>query len=378
MSHRPVPSAANRTGPSGPPGPVGIRPLLATCDEELLGDVLRLAAAAGVQLDVAHDPGSAARAWAGAPVVLVGADQAATLGERRPARRDAVHVVGRGPVDDPVFRSALALGAREVLELPDADAWLVELLADAADGGRTVAPTLGVVAGSGGAGASTFAAALALGAARAAPALLLDLDPWGPGLDQLVGFEELPGVRWDGLVGAEGRLGSRSLRAALPQRDGLAVLAWGPAGAGTTSLPTAGVAVEVLSAAQRGSDVVVVDLPRALDQVATETAARCDVVVLVCESSVPSVAAAGKVAAHLRRAHSEIGLVVRTTATSLGPDQVAEALDLPLLAHYPTRRRVAEQVDLGLGPVRSPRSPLARAAREVLAGLLDDSGRRRP
>jgi Flp pilus assembly CpaE family ATPase len=125
---------------------------------------------------------------------------------------------------------------------------------------------------------------------------------------------------------------------------------------------------EVLSAAQRGSDVVVLDLPRDLSGVASEMVPRCDQVVLVAETTVLSVAAAGKVVAHLRGAGPDPGLVVRGSGASVAPETVASALGLPLLADYPSRRRVTEQVDLGLGPAGSRRSPLARAARSVLAG----------
>ena len=155
--------------------------MLITRDEQLLEDLLRLAAAAGTTLDVAHDTTSALRAWSSASVVLVGADQAEVLAAQRPPRRDQVHVVGNGPARDGLFRSALASGAVDVVELPAAEAWLVELLTDAADGAVHRARTVGVVAGSGGAGATTFACALALTAARTEPAVLLDLDPLGAG-----------------------------------------------------------------------------------------------------------------------------------------------------------------------------------------------------
>lgn len=337
--------------------------LLVTTDDELLDAVLRLAAAAGASLDVAHDPSAALRGWAGAAVVLVGADQAAALASHRPPRHEQVHLVGRGPVADPVYRDALALGARNVVELPAGDPWLVELLTDALDGSGTSARTIGVVAGSGGAGASTFAAALALSAATTGPALLLDLDPWGPGLDHLVGFDELPGVRWDSLLTSSGRLGSRSLRAALPERGRLAVLTW--AGPVVTDLEDAAVR-EVLSAAQRGSDVVVVDLPRSLGGIAGEVAGRCDEVVLVVTGTVAGVSSATRAAARLRAWGTSVGVVVRTTGGPIAVPAVGEALGVPVLADYPSRRRVAEQVDLGLGPLGSRRSPLARAARAVL------------
>ena len=201
-------------------------PLLVTRDDALLADVLRLAAAAGTTLDVAHDAVSALRGWASASLVLVGADLAPTLAEQRPPRRDQVHLVAAGTVGDPLFRWALALGAVDVVELPAADTWVVELLTDVADGTNRLALTVGVVAGSGGVGATTFAGALALTAAARRPAVLVDLDPLGPGVDRVVGRDadpDDPGVRWDGLAGSHGRLGSRSLRDALPTIDGLAV-----------------------------------------------------------------------------------------------------------------------------------------------------------
>ena len=71
-------------------GMTSLPALLVTTDDVLLGDVLRLAAAAGAPLDVAHDPGGALRDWSRAGVVLVGADQAGVLAAHRPPRHDQV------------------------------------------------------------------------------------------------------------------------------------------------------------------------------------------------------------------------------------------------------------------------------------------------
>ncbi|MEP7089979.1 MAG: septum site-determining protein Ssd [Nocardioidaceae bacterium] len=342
--------------------------LLITRDELLVGDVLRLAAAAGVALDVARDTLSGLRGWSAASVVLLGADLAALVAEQRPPRRDQVHVLGRLPAEDGLFRSALGAGALDVVELPSADTWLVELLTDAADaaaggrGGR--AHTIGVVGGCGGAGATTFACALAMVASGERATLLVDLDPLGPGVDRVVGLDEVRGVRWDALVSTRGRLGSRSLRSALPAKDALAVLTWevGP----PVVLDPAAVR-EVLSAAQRGNDVVVVDLPRSLDEATAEVVSRCDRVLVVTVPTVPGVAAAGKVAAVLGPLNDRLGLVVRTGGTAAPTDQVVAALGLPLVVEVRRQRRLAEHVDLGLGPVHGRRSPMARAARVALA-----------
>ena len=97
---------------------------------------------------------------------------------RRPAwpssarrRRDQVHVVGHGAASRTRSSArALAAGAEDVAELP-ARGGLAGRAAHRRRRRRAGAPgaTLGVVAGSGGAGATTFACALAQTAARAGP-----------------------------------------------------------------------------------------------------------------------------------------------------------------------------------------------------------------
>jgi len=338
--------------------------LLITRDEVLLEDVLRLTAAAGVDLDVAHESAAALRGWASAPVVLVGADQLSVVSAQHPVRREQVHVVTGTTAPDDLFRAALAIGAENVVELPAAETWLVELLTDVADGGARRATTIGVVGGSGGAGATTFAAALALTAALdTGHVLLIDADPLGGGIDRVAGFEDLDGIRWDSLASTTGRFSSRSLREALPQRDGLAVLTW----ASGSHCRTEAVAVrEVLSAAQRGCDLVVVDLARYPDPMTIEVLSRCDHVVLVAGLTVSAVAAASRVAAYLQDSARDMHLVTRGRAAGLGAADVSRALGIPLVAAMANQRRLVESVDLGLGPVQARRGPLARAAIAVL------------
>jgi secretion/DNA translocation related CpaE-like protein len=348
--------------------------LLVSDDPDLLDDVLRLAAAAGVTLHVAHDSSAALQSWPSAHVVLVGGDQAVELARRRPVHRDAVHVVTRQPAPDELFRAALDLGARQVAELPAAETWLVELLTDVGDGsGGKTAATIAVVGGSGGSGATTFAAALACMAAESGPTLLVDADPFGGGIDRVVAFEEIGGLRWDSLTHSTGRLSSRSLREALPHRGGLAVLSWS---AGDQE-PLEPFAVrEVLSAAQRGNDFVVVDLPRHPSSVAAEVLMRSDHVLLVCGLTVPAVAAASRVAHHLLQAARRVHLVARgRAAAAVDAQTLSSVVGVPLAATMNDQRRLAEWIDLGAGPIRSRRGPLARAARSVLAELAPSTVR---
>ncbi|HEU4567348.1 MAG TPA: septum site-determining protein Ssd [Marmoricola sp.] len=342
-------------------------PVLVSDEELLVDDVLRLAAAAGVAVEVAREPATALRRWSVAPVVLVGADLAGDLAATSPPRRGRVHVVGHGTLPDELFRQALGVGAESVAALPSSETWLVELLTDIGDGAATPGATIGVVGGSGGAGATVFACALAQAATARGPALLVDADPLGPGVDRVLGLDGATGVRWDAMLQATGRLSARSLRESLPRRGALSVLTWPEDGAASLQ-PFA--LREVLSAGQRGFDVVVVDLPRRPDRVVDEVVSRCDHVVLVSGLTVPAVAAASRIARTLLGDAPSCHLVTRGGAGEVAPAEVAELLAMPLLLAMGDQRGLDESVGLGAGPVRSPRGRLGRAARAAVDRLV--------
>ena len=181
--------------------------------------------------------------------------------------------------------------------LPDAERWLIDRLADSGEGTPRDGAVVAVVGAGGGAGASTFAAALALAAAsRSLRVLLVDADPVGGGLDVLLGIEDAAGVRWPDLADTRGRLSAASLDQALPHVGGVAVLSSGREGA--TSLAAESMTA-VLDAGERGFDLVIVDLPRQLDQAGEVALARADEALLVSVNRVRSTAAAARVAAVL-------------------------------------------------------------------------------
>ncbi|MBS43695.1 MAG: septum site determining protein [Nocardioides sp.] len=373
----PSPSTSHpRRGATGSTGPTGTStvsapvehesgavPVVATADPHLRDELLRLAAAAGVAPEVEHDPTRVLAAWSRAPLLLVGVDLAGRLTALAPPRRDRVLVVGPEPAPTEAFRHAVDLGASQVLGLPASAEWVVEVLTDSVDDRRRPGLLVGVLGGSGGVGATTLTGALGqVAAARGGPALAVDADPLGPGLDRVLGMEEVDGVRWDALSSPTGRLGARALRDALPRRGGLGVLAWDHARA--ESLQPFAVR-EALSAAVRGHEVVVVDLPRAADPSVVELATRCDVVLLVVQPGVAGVAAAARVRRLVPDA--AVRLVVRARDV---PDERAlvRAVGAPVADYLPDQRRLAEQLDLGLGPLTSPRCHLARVGRRLLDG----------
>ncbi len=336
-----------------------MQPLLLTRDRALVDEVARLSAAAGVRPDVYDDPLAALSAWPCAPLVLVGADLVDEVASARPGRRDGVHVVGWTP-DDGVFRAALAIGAATVGELPVCEAWLVDLLADSEEApGR--GRTLGVVGGSGGAGASTFACALGQVAAARGAALVVDTDPLGGGLDRMLGLESAAGVRWGDLATSSGRLGARALREAVPRAGaGPGVLTWSSGG---VREPEAAVVREAVAAAQRGHDLVVLDLARHGRSLLDELVARCDRLLVVVPATLAGVASSVRL---LDRLGTVPGAALAVRPGGVPWDDLERATGLPVAVEVPDQRGLPESVDLGLGPVRHPRVPLARAARRLL------------
>lgn len=208
-------------------------------------------------------------------------------------------------------------------------------------------PVIGVLGGSGGIGASAFAAVLAL--AGHVP-FLIDLDVSGGGIDVNLGIEHVPGARWSGIQLAGGSLDPATLADGLPRAGPCAVLA-----ADTAELDPAAVGQVLQVAADAGP--VVVDLPR--HPVAERAVAllHTSFLVLVARGDV-----GGLVAAHTTvRGLPELplGLVLRR-----GPVAAATAADLigaPLLGELPAVR----PSNLPLNGNRLP-----RAAERIASGLL--------
>ncbi len=371
--------------PSALPKSAPARPLIVTSDAVLLDDLLRLAALAGVEPVVAADADAAVPVWASAPVVLVGADCADSPGTSRESagrrgcaglpRRRRVVVVSRDLDDGDIWRRAVGVGAEHVAVLPDAEAWLVDLLAEPAEESAP-APVMAVVGGRGGAGATTFACSLAVTAQRlGAAALLIDADPLGGGIDLALGAEDAAGLRWPDLAAAEGRIPPASLADSLPGEPGLRVLSWDRSD--TLHVPAAALDA-LLTAAVRAADLVVVDLPRALDEATAQTLRRADTVLLVVPAEVRACAAAARVAAGAARHCHDVRVVVRGPAPGgLAAADVAAAVGLPLAGSLRAEPGLAAALERGEPPGSRARGPLAKLCQDLLAPLLAEPTRHR-
>ena len=101
-----------------------------------------------------------------------------------------------------------------------------------------------------------------------------------------------------------------------------------------------------------------------------ELAARCDRLLVVVVPTVAGVASAVRICAR-HPDPSRVRLVVR--GGGVESPAIARATRVPVLATMSDQRGLAESIDLGLGPVRSRRGALGRAAGDVLdqLALLD-------
>jgi secretion/DNA translocation related CpaE-like protein len=346
-------------------------PLVVTGDPDLLDDLLRLAAAGGTEVDVAADPAAARQRFRRAPLVMVGLDQAHACVRAQFPRRASVVLVGRTSVDQPPWELAELIGAQHVALLPDAEPWLVSRFAGRggrAREGRAVA----LLGGRGGAGASVLSAALALTGARGSlRTLLVDADPLGGGLDLLLGWEDLDGLRWPELSQAEGRVDPPALVRALPGRGDLALLSWDRGE--LVRLPAHAMAA-TLDAGRRGRDLIVVDLPRQLDDAAVLALQGADRVLLVVPAELRATAAATRVAAAVLPHCPDVSVVVRGPAPGrLRAKEVAEAVGLPLAGALRPEPGLPVALERGEAP-GTGRGPLARLCERLLADLVGPTG----
>jgi secretion/DNA translocation related CpaE-like protein len=354
-------------GHGGPMTITGARGILAVLAEPALrAELDRVAAAVGVR--VVH-AGSALpvsrKTWSAAAAVVL--DEAAAQGcahSGLPRRAHVIVVTSSDPAPA-TWAAAIEVGARRVLRLPAQEHDLVREIADAGESVRdNGAPgvVLAVIGGRGGAGASLFAVALAQ---AVVDSMLVDLDPWGGGIDLLVGAETTPGVRWPDLALQGGRLNWSAVREALPRHRGISMLS----GTRRGYELDAGAVEAVVDAGRRGGTTVVCDLPRRLTDAAEIALETADLVVVVSPCDVRACAATATIVPVLAGINPNIGLVVRGPSPGgLRAEEVAAIAAVPLLASMKPYPRLAEQLEHGGLRVRR-RSALAAAARGVLAVL---------
>jgi secretion/DNA translocation related CpaE-like protein len=346
------------------------RPVVITGDEDLLDELLQVAAAADVEVQYA-DEAVSRQLWRSAALLLVDQRLISRLAAADLPRRERVFAVGTAELPEPDWPTCLQLGVAGAFRLGMHDERLIAELTRAVDQQSADGRSVAVVGAVGGLGASVLAAAVAGVGARRRDTVLLDLDPLGPGADLLLGVEEEPGARWESLAADAGRLPVEALLRALPTArvgaGSVGVLTHDRASPRPTGAATAGVVVRSLRTA---ATLVVADVGRAPDAAADEVLACADLTVLLVGADLRSCTAAGRMVRRLVEVGAEPALVVRGPSPGgLGPDEIAGVLGLPLLAVLRPQPRLATALEHGRLPL-GRRDGLTRVAGTVLTAVL--------
>jgi hypothetical protein len=211
---------------------------------------------------------------------------------------------------------------------------------------------LAVVGGRGGAGASLFAAAVGLTVLSIKEtALLVDCDALGGGLDLVLG------------------VAASSLREALPRRTRSEARLTVLSGAGEGAAPEPDAVAAVIEVGRRAGKTVICDLPRTFNDAALAALEQADLTVMIVPAEVRACAAAKILAARLADLGHIAQLVARGPAPGyLRPDEVADAVGLPLLTSMRPEPSVARLIERGEFKLK-PENPLAKAARAALRAL---------
>ena len=334
---------------------------LVSADPRLINLAQACAAAVGAPLSVVSEAQYIGTVWRAPAPVLIGSDQIREIAARALPPRDHVYLVGQADSYEDLCRWSAPLSAL-VIQLPDGNKWLSRVImgrAAGSDSGTAVA----LISGSGGTGASTLCAGVALAAVRASRSVaLVDCDAMGGGIDLILGAENAPGWRWDKLRNAVGQIAD--ITPMLPKVEGITVVSMER----TDPVPVPGDALEaVVDCLARTHDLVLVDRGRDTQQ----SAGAIRRTVVVTNQTVRGVAAARARAKTLDT--SACGLVVRKPG-SVSASDAATAVDIPLICVLPSVADLAQLADRGIPP--STGGKWKKACGEVLRWCLGEQPKR--
>lgn len=334
--------------------------LLLTARHDIDNDVSRLAAVAGLPLTTLALLDAVGSGWSSCDLVIIGVDLLPEVAARGWPRRPGVLVVCTGDSqavgEVSTWAHAVAQGAEHVLELPQAERWLVDRLCDVADGPSAEGAVLSIQAGRGGVGGTALCCLLTQ--ASTVSTLLVDADHLSGGIDVRLGLDQESGLRWSDLQQVGGRVSPAALKPALvPLGDHAVVLAADR----VASCPPSAAAMEaILSAGRRGFALTVVDCPRTSDEATQLVWSRSQLAIVVVPCDLPGAVASASLIETIRRSTDRVAIVARTPTGEMEPQEIADTLEVPLLGTLPDDRRIA-----------NGEWHLSRATRRVTSAILD-------
>ena len=321
------------------------RAMIVTENPELLDELLRIAAATGVDAHVVSHPDAIRVSWPRTSIVMIDAAMATAVIAVSLPRRPGVLIVTnthtpQSQVPERIWSDALALGAEHVVALPEGERWLLQRLREVHEGPSRDGQVITVMGACGGAGASTLAAGLARVAHRdGQQVLLVDLNGLSGGIDLVLGADEAAGGRWSDVLNSNGRMSAHMLRDALPTIEGITVLA--PSRREYAAITLEAV-THVIDAGIRGFDVVVLDLPCTMNAVNEYALSRADEAIVLTPAHVLPTCAAVVVSKYVEEHARTMRFVVREVRDGLEPTVVAAAVAQPLAHAIAHRPRIVE------------------------------------
>lgn len=315
----------------------------------------------------------------------VEADRATRLAQGASAASPGAVLAAMGRTSDPhAALSALRAGAREFLDVDSPPAEVGALLLGLLRGSPGAQPVrskvIALIGARAGVGTSTLGVHVGVSVQRALPAnrhvALLDLGvPIG---DSQIMLETRGSYSFAEAVRNQHRLDLTLVQTALPRHaSGLALLAL-PSSVSELRELTHAAAVAVIQRLRSLFDVQVIDLGGfASAEFVAQVAAASDECLLVCDQAAPSVVSGLEVARSLRARNLRPQLVVNKADDRVAPlpAQIADRLELPLLATLP-RRHVALLQAINTGRLLSdtaPNDPYSVALHGLIARLLPDA-----
>jgi secretion/DNA translocation related CpaE-like protein len=333
---------------------------IATVDE-----VRRCAVACGVDTYEALSFAQARSQWVSANFVVVIDDSISRRGVDALPPHPRLVVVTRDAASPSPWRLAVDIGADRVIDISDSHAVLISYFTEQI---RARAHVVGVIAGSGGAGASVTAAALVMsGRARGYRCVLVDADAESAGADLLLGLDETPGLRWHHLSPSAGPPPGEQLFSALPRSGDCAVITRDRSAVPTLDPHLIRSTIHALSGVV---DLIVVDLPRGAIELRLELAAESNVVFVVVTCDLRGATSARNIVDSLRDQADVHLLARRSQIDSLDPQDVSDWLELPLAGVLPVESGIVSAVDRGEPICSHKRSRLLASCSELLAGRM--------
>ncbi|HEX5967259.1 MAG TPA: hypothetical protein VFY88_02195 [Intrasporangium sp.] len=268
---------------------------------------------------------------------------------------------------------------------------------------------IAVMPASGGVGATTLAAVVAVRAAEAGRSVVaVDLDRFGGRLDVVLGVEQEPGWRWDHLLDVAGVVDGVGLARELPRAGTVPVLGASVGSGRALGEEWVRILPDVVAGMAAAHPVTVLDVARD-ERVVSAVAGLVDAWVVVVGTGVPQLAAAATSVPLLRqvvddaRAASVLGSGVGSGLGGDGPglggdgpvargrprprcepwivlrgkrieDDVADAvtdhLDAPIVATVGDDLRLVSDATSGVAPGSRGRGPVVDVADELLLRLV--------